>query len=267
MSIPRWQQGGVLSLSPVLAPGVAWLVLAAAAGATGTGAVTAAAPVASETGVSHIAEETPEAARVGALFHGSLAGGHFCTASVVASPGRSLIITAAHCLAGRSRVVFAPGYRRGKAPYGVWRVTKAALDSQWGSSSGRDVDVAFAAVQPLDGRRIEEVVGGNAVGIHPGSTRRVTLVGYPDSKEVPIACRGRTSRHSGTQLRISCTAYSGGTSGSPWITDVDPATHLGTVIGVIGGYQRGGATSNVSYSSYFGDRVAALYREAIAEDA
>jgi Trypsin len=50
---------------------------------------------------------------VGALF--SLSGGHlgrhFCTASVVDSPVRDLVITAAHCVSGRrpGRVAFVPG--------------------------------------------------------------------------------------------------------------------------------------------------------------
>ena len=44
-------------------------------------------------------------AAVGALFtrkaNGTL-GSHFCTASVVKSPGENLLITAAHCMAGRA---------------------------------------------------------------------------------------------------------------------------------------------------------------------
>jgi len=34
---------------------------------------------------------------------------------------------------------------------------------------------------------------------------------------------------------------------------------------VIGGYQEGGATDDVSYSPYFGARIKALYERALAE--
>src|SRR5689334_10511729 len=64
--------------------------------------------------------------RVGALFEHDAGGNHFCTASVVASPGRNLLITAAHCINGgknggyRQDVAFIPGYRDGQEPFGVW---------------------------------------------------------------------------------------------------------------------------------------------------
>jgi V8-like Glu-specific endopeptidase len=67
----------------------------------------------------------PASARVGALFLHDASGNHFCTASVVASPGRDLLVTAAHCINGgphggaRSDIVFIPGYRDGHAPYGI----------------------------------------------------------------------------------------------------------------------------------------------------
>jgi hypothetical protein len=38
------------------------------------------------------------ALRVGALFFHDASGGHYCTASVVNSPERDLLITAAHCI-------------------------------------------------------------------------------------------------------------------------------------------------------------------------
>ena len=55
-----------------------------------------------------------QSARVGALFaadrRDSLRGGHFCTASVVHSAHRNLIVTAAHILGGNKQdMVFVPG--------------------------------------------------------------------------------------------------------------------------------------------------------------
>lgn len=46
------------------------------------------------------------------------------------------------------------------------------------------------------------------------------------------------------------------------LTDLDPATGTGSLIGVIGGLE-GGGDDLVSYSSRFGKDIAALYRRAI----
>jgi hypothetical protein len=47
---------------------------------------------------------------------------------------------------------------------------------------------------------------------------------------------------------------------------VDPATGLGTVLGVIGGYQQGGNTPSVWYSVRFGQAVQALYETAVTDN-
>ena len=63
--------------------------------------------------------------RVGALFSHDSGGDHFCTASVVSSRSRDMLITAAHCVHGgegktyRRDIVFVPGYRGGAAPRGM----------------------------------------------------------------------------------------------------------------------------------------------------
>ena len=82
-----------------------------------------AAPQAGQVPTAHTA---PVALRVGALFEHDASGAHFCTASVVASPGEDLLITAAHCISDgdgsgyKSDIVFIPGYHDGATPYGIW---------------------------------------------------------------------------------------------------------------------------------------------------
>ena len=71
----------------------------------------------------------------GALFQvtpGGL-GRHFCTATVVASPVKDLVITAAHCVYGRrpGDLAFVPGYRNSSRPYGTWIVRQIVVDSGW----------------------------------------------------------------------------------------------------------------------------------------
>lgn len=51
------------------------------------------------------------------------------------------------------------------------------------------------------------------------------------------------------------------------LADVDPGTGLGTLIGVIGGYQQGGRTDAVSYAARLGATVAALYQTALYQTA
>jgi hypothetical protein len=64
-------------------------------------------------------------------------------------------------------------------------------------------------------------------------------------------------------MRFNCDGFPNGTSGSPWVTNVNPSTGLGTVIGVIGGYEEGGNTPQVSYSSYFDQDITDLYNTAV----
>ncbi|WP_051969872.1 trypsin-like serine peptidase [Kitasatospora azatica] len=206
----------------------------------------------------------PEADRVGALFTNSVsAGNHFCTASVVHSATRNLLLTAAHCLSSTTGVQFAPGYRNGQSPYGSWQVTQIYTTTGWSQNGDVDQDFAFLEVAPnAKGQQIEDVVGGGTLGTNESFTATVRLYGYPDSGEAPLACSNATTQQSGYQRRIDCPAYSGGTSGGPWIS-----TTTGRVIGVIGGYQQGGDTDDTSYSAYFDATIANLYQTAVASSA
>ncbi|KDN85630.1 trypsin-like serine peptidase [Kitasatospora cheerisanensis] len=198
--------------------------------------------------------------RIGALFVDGTDGMRACTAGVVHSRGRNLLITAAHCAAPRGTalddLVFAPGYRDQRAPYGSWTVSEVLFDPRWGTDEDEGYDVAFLIVDPLNGRQIEDVVGADTVATGLGFGLNVTVTGYPNSSGSPITCQGRTTSRSSTQQRFDCAGFTDGTSGSPWVTD------KGEVVGVIGGYQQGGISPEVSYSVAFGDRLAALYRQA-----
>jgi V8-like Glu-specific endopeptidase len=203
-------------------------------------------------GVTTDAAATSQSARVGALIDGSH---HYCTASVVRSPHRNLIVTAAHCLGGnRDDIVFVPGYRDGRAPYGTWKVGKRYMPAGWSQRYDEDSDVAFATVEGA----VQDVVGGNrfVTRTATGATA-VTVTGYPSSREVPISCTNKPTAHSSTQQRIECPRFTGGTSGSPWVNGD------GRVVGVLGGHEQGGATADVSYSVVLGDEAAALYRRAV----
>ena len=207
-------------------------------------------------------------AAVGALFtetDGKL-GSHFCTASVVDSTAGDLAVTAAHCVYEKSAaIVFVPDYADGKTPYGVWPVTKVYTDGAWDSSQDPDHDVAFLRLSDAsDGAPIEDVTGAETLGRDAPTGQSVQVIGYPDGAAEPVWCTGPLKGFSATQLEFDCGGYTTGTSGGPFLAGIDAATGQGTVIGVIGGYQQGGNTPQVSYSAVFGTAVSQLYETAEA---
>ena len=111
------------------------------------------------------------------------------------------------------------------------------------------------------------MLGANQLGIDPGYQNLVRVTGYPDSAGAPVTCASWTSAQSPSQLRFDCRGFTGGTSGIPWVTDFNPLTRTGTIVGVIGGYQEGGNTPAISCSPYLGEQVERFYRQAVADEA
>ena len=212
----------------------------------------------------------PGVPQVGAIFRSpnGAPASHQCSGSVVSSPDGDLVVTAAHCVYDTSGpekgLVFVPQYDDGDTPYGSWTVSAIYAAKQWSSGRSPDYDVAFLEVhQSGSSTPIQDVVGADALAVDQPVDQLTTVVGYPSSSNAPITCTNHTTRFSATQLRFDCGGYSSGTSGSPFLTHVDAQTGLGTVDGVIGGYQAGGDTADVSYSVRFDDAVEALYQQAV----
>src|ERR1700761_7458471 len=170
------------------------------------------------------AEPTGSGLRVGALFEHNASGNHFCTASVVDSPGKDLLITAAHCIYGAtgsgydSDIVFIPDYRDGQEPYGVWSVERLLVPQQWQTSADPDFDFGFVGLVPPGAKNIGQNIGANQLGTDTHYQYLVHVTGYPNEANAPISCVNYTSEQSSTQLRFECSGYTGGTSGSPWVT-------------------------------------------------
>jgi V8-like Glu-specific endopeptidase len=212
-------------------------------------------------------------AQVGAIFAyaNGATSSHYCTGSVVSSPPGDIVITAAHCVYDSSSgtyingIAFAPGYHDGQQPYGAWTPSKILVPQQWINSGDPDYDVAFLVVhQSGSDQRIQDQVGAELLGLDPSYTGLVQVVGYPGATEQPVTCTGHTKELSATQLEFDCPGFPDGTSGGPFLADVDQQTGRGTVVGVIGGYQTGGDTPDISYSAYFGSAVADLFDQAEA---
>jgi V8-like Glu-specific endopeptidase len=208
---------------------------------------------------------------VGALFTLTSAGQlgtHFCTASVVDSPAGDLIITAAHCMKGRTagEVAFVPGYSGGLEPFGVWTVSQIIEDQSWMSSSDPDDDFAFLIVHKTGaGGAIQQLTGGETIGINVPAGEKVEVAGYPDDQDGMISCRNTALEFSATQYQFDCGGFTDGTSGSPLLAAADTPAGHDIVIGVIGGYEQGGDTAAVSYAAKFSANLSALYKAALSE--
>ena len=244
------------------------LVLAlAACTSPATASAPAAAPAPSPDGIGRVASERA-ARHAGTLFRAGT-GGHFCSGTVVTGGGADLVVTAAHCVTpgpgrtGYADLEYAPAFRNGTAPYGVWKAARVTVDPRWTEDADPDLDVAFIELAPRDGRRVADVVGAERIAFGGPGRGTVRLTGYPDGADDPLTCLGTMTQREDGQLRVECTGYATGTSGTPWLTDFDPVTRTWAVVGVIAGYQEGGDTDDVSYSPYFGAAVQHLYQQAV----
>ena len=197
---------------------------------------------------------------VGAIFRGTLADGHECSASVIASPSRDLILTAAHCVSGSpAGWKFVPGYVEGRTPYGVWTVTSAYVDQRWQWSGDTRYDYAILRVAPqrIHGRtkRIQDVTGANLLGTAPHSGTVITDVAYNAGvDDQPITCTVPAYYTDGFP-GFDCGDYQGGVSGSPLLFGTGKVR---VVRGVIGGLHQGGCVDSTSYSAPFTTAVSAL---------
>ncbi|MBC3843385.1 hypothetical protein GXW82_33710 [Streptacidiphilus sp. 4-A2] len=217
---------------------------------------------------------------IGTLYYlGKDQTAHNCTASVVKSPGKDLILTAGHCAPGPGgHTAFVPEYNQGKEPFGIWAVTSGyTLPGHSTSGTASNLDFAFGVVADLNGRKLEDVTGGNTLTRTPGyNNPAVTVIGYPgkskDGHDQPIKCTVPTVRLPGaglTQIQIACDDFWDGVSGGPWLINFNGTT--GDIIGNVGGLNGGGLPNpnekyydRYSYSPVYGDQIFSLYQQATA---
>jgi len=206
-------------------------------------------------------------ADVGPLFLGGVQLLHTCTASVVHSPAGNVIATAAHCVFGPGvGISFAPGYDKGRSPYGSWTVTGAYADAAWIAQRDPHADVAFLVVKPslgsLHPAPVESVVGASALAVAPADGTQVTATGYAlGSGDSALTCSAATTTTDGYPT-LPCGPLPLGTSGGPWISTT--ANGPARLVGLIGGLHQGGCSDTVSYSAPFTTATATLLARAAA---
>jgi len=213
--------------------------------------------------IAHIVAPIPT---VGPLFYSAARRRHNCSASIVRSASRDLVLTAAHCITGRGAgIQFVPGYNRGRVPYGVWTAVQVYVDPSWKSRQDPRHDVVILKM----GRQkrgthsvgIQDVVGGNYLGVAPPSGTQVQVPAYPAGiNDSPISCVNSIYRTAGYP-GFDCHRYVSGTSGAPFLRSIGP-DHRQVVVGVIGGLHQGGCLESTSYSAPFGSDTLRVLRRA-----
>ncbi|MET8446717.1 trypsin-like peptidase domain-containing protein [Streptomyces sp. NPDC005209] len=224
-------------------------------------------------------------AMIGRMYMQRGSGSYFCTASVIKSRNRNIVLTAGHCMDGRAgggAMAFVPQWTAANPrPHGVFPVatdtrgrSRVWIDQRYydrGHTKGAPWDVAFAQVGARsDGKKAQDVVGANTLATGRGyAFPRIRLIGYPNADQQPLTCTNSTTRFTptdgtpGSYLRIACDDYRSGTSGGPFLANFNSRTGTGDVVGSIGGWKTGGPTADISYSPYFGSDIQRLYDAAV----
>lgn len=180
-----------------------------------------------------------------------------CSGTLVDSANRSLVWTAGHCLhrgspAGfHTNVMFVPAYQPQStgnvAPFGIWNAREMGVPNAWarrGAADSRqayrpDVDGGVIVLaRDAAGRTLTDVLGVSQHIAFPRRIRdKVRMIGYPLAApyngEAMMQCgpqRTQPRRGLKTVFGIRCPLGSG-MSGGPALTDMDPASGIGTVVG------------------------------------
>ncbi|MEM8535582.1 MAG: hypothetical protein AAGF95_32425 [Chloroflexota bacterium] len=202
---------------------------------------------------------------VGRLFFSRGGGDYSCSAAVIKNQS---IWTAGHCLhAGdgsstgwATNVVFVPQYRDGVAPLGQWPVDTLWTTHDWinnGFPYGLGNDVGAGILRDPIGAR----TGWLGFAWNQPFEQYYTPIGYPADApyngERMRYCPNRYFDSYGGipgTFGVAC-AFTGGSSGGPWLTNF--------VIGTAGemNYLNGNTSqvSNIGFSPYFGDTAKFIY--------
>ncbi|HYJ74847.1 MAG TPA: trypsin-like peptidase domain-containing protein, partial [Kineosporiaceae bacterium] len=207
----------------------------------------------------------------GKVFFSLGADDYVCSGSAVASPDRSTVLTAGHCVLDpetgttATNWVFVPGYRDGRAPYGLFAATHLVTTTGWATAEDFDVDLGFADVAPnAAGARLGDAVGGQRIAFGTPRGRATYAFGYPAAApwtgQRLVACSGSvvqdTSPAPSTDQGLACT-MTPGSSGGPWFSDFDPRTGTGTLTSVTSfSYTE---LPGVLWGPYLGAEAQALY--------
>jgi hypothetical protein len=193
-----------------------------------------------------------------------------CSGTIINSEGRNSVWTAGHCVHGgagqnwHANWAFVPSYDSGWAPYGVWSARELWTTPEWFNSSDLASDMGVAVMNPRNGWRIVDYLGGHGITWNQSKRISVTAFGYPAAPPFNGAklwtCPGTTFPEweflwwSAETLGLVCD-MTGGSSGGGWLAFFNGTT----------GYLDGNNSykydndPNTMYSPYYDNTASALY--------
>lgn len=198
-----------------------------------------------------------------------------CSANVVESENKSVIMSANHCAHGQD-YLFVPGYHDGEMPYGGWTVNEIFAPERFTPST----DFAAFRLDKLEDLPIQDVVGAQAVSFDGIRPDRMNVFGYPRERtnEPENPYGGERLNYSESDTRDNAqwgmigvaSDMAHGVSGGPFLADFDPATGKGTQVAVVSGstcaeYSEEGECTVMEetvYGAPFNEVARALYEQA-----
>lgn len=226
--------------------------------------------------------DTAYAERIhGKLFFTLGADDASCSATVVRSRSRNLLMTAGHCVVQSgeggvqpvwsTNVVFVPGYRDGVAPFGLFPATLLRAPLRWVFEPIAELDVGAVNLAPGPAGQIQDSLGARGIafnrprGKYKKNKTSFQVFGYPGEPaafydaERPILCVARFrgfERFSGSPVVGPCQMKQGSSGGGFVLKG-------GTVNSVVShGPCAAIATCTVIAGTYFGDEAYSVYAKA-----
>jgi len=214
---------------------------------------------------------------VGVLFFEQYGVDYRCSA---ASIGNSAIWTAGHCIhkgdgdeefGWSSNVVFAPAYKNGSTPFGVWTASSITTKGSWIEFGDLRYDMAGAELNEWNNQTISEVVGSLGFAYNLDNGLHWLNMGYPsappfDGKTQQICAASfayaDTSMPAPSPVAMGCDMTKG-SSGGPWILSFSGQA-VGTNFLNGNNSYRYTAHPKELFSPYFGYAAKTLYDELLA---
>jgi V8-like Glu-specific endopeptidase len=216
---------------------------------------------------------------VGRLFFTWLGRPASCSGSVIDTRSQRLVLTAGHCVnylgVWSERMIFVPGYRNGRRPFGSYKARTLWTTGPWVRISweyGMNYDMGMIVTKRTwNGKRVGDLVGSLPYEAFPRRSGRSRILGYPMGR-----MNGRSLRacYSSTWAgpRVSATVpgptgmaarcnMAAGSSGGPWMSAYNSGNG-GTEWIVDGLTSTGRRGSNVISSPYFGSHFRRLIYDA-----
>lgn len=206
---------------------------------------------------------------VGRLFSTIQGVDYACSATVVSSLSRDMVVTAGHCLhsgaggAFANNISFMPGYHDGQMPHGLWTARRIMTTPTWAGRSDFDHDVGFALFNTRDARHLQDVVGAQRIGFNLPRMMAQYAFGYPrlgayDGNRL-IYCAGSPfpDPYGTASIGLSCT-MTGGASGGPLLVGLGRGGPGAGWVDSVVSYAYVGR-SDMVYGTYFGRAVEILY--------